>query len=273
LQAAFDQGINFYDTADSYGLGGSERVVGRTFATRRDQVIIASKCGYVFSSRLKAIQWIKPLVRPLVNRLKGVKASATKVMASQRCMNHEADYVEQCVHGSLTRLGTDYIDLFYLHDPPPGICRQPEVFERLNALVSQGKLRHVGVSCSLETAMALMDSDHADLAAVQITINMVNRDAVDRLLPAVSQAGMGLVARQPFARGDVFIPGEDPRETAKLAIRYVLDLEGVTAVLPSMMRPENLKANVEAADAPPLSDEDRSRIARIIDGIGAADAH
>ncbi|MCH2132578.1 MAG: aldo/keto reductase [Phycisphaerales bacterium] len=265
LRAAHEAGINFFDTADSYGVGGSEQVIGRVFSGCRDQVVIASKCGYLFSSRLKAIQWVKPLVRPLVTRLKGVKAGATRVMASQQSMNHEAQYVEQCVHDSLRRLGTDYIDLYYLHDPPPSICRQPEVFETLQSLRAQGKIRHAGVSCRLDTALAIMDSDVTDLSAFQVTINLLAQDPIDQLLPLVRDRGLGLVARQPFARGDVFVAGEEKRSIAQLAIRFLLELDGVSSILPSMMSPANLHANVEAVDQPPLSEEERAVISRVID--------
>lgn len=272
LRAAHDAGITFFDTADSYGVGGSEQVIGRVFAGCRDKVIIASKCGYLFSSRLKAIQWIKPLVRPLVTRLKSVKASATRVMASQQSMNHDADYVEQSVHESLRRLGTDYIDLYYLHDPPPSVCERHEVFERLQALRSQGKIRYAGVSCGLETAMALLDSGQVDLSALQVTINLLDQEPIKRLLPRVRELGLGLVARQPFARGAVFSSDDDPRTVSQLALRFLLEVEGVSSILPSMMRSENLQTNIAAVDQPPLSEEERSVIVRIIDRAAASHA-
>lgn len=277
LTLAFDSGVTLFDTADMYGVGGSEETLGRVFkgGGRRDQILISSKCGYTFSSRLKALSWVKPLLRPLVTRLKGVKSSASSFMASQRSQNFEPQYIESCVHASLSRLGTDRIDLFFLHDPSIEIAQRPDVFQALARLKQAGKLRCYGVSCDVDVAIKVLRTAGTGVSVVQVNMNVLEQDALSELLPLARGLGIGVIARQPFAHARVFESPEvrselaaaglasDPASIASLALRFSRECEGVASVLPSMMRLEHVRANVAAMTAAPLSETERTVVAAL----------
>lgn len=275
LRAAFDSGITYFDTADMYGLGDSEKLIARVFGSQRDKILIATKCGYTFSRRLRAVNMIKPLLRPLVTKLKRVKASAASVMTSQRSQCFDVPYIESCVHDSLTRLGADRIDLFFLHDPPASIADRPEVFEKLRALRQAGKIRWFGVSCNVDAAERILQTKDTGVAALQITVNPIEADALATVIPEARAKGIGIIARQPFANGRIFSSeaalgalasrglASDPESIASLALRFVREIDGVASILPSMMRPEHLASNLRAIEAGPLTGEERDALAAI----------
>ncbi len=274
LNLALDRGITYFDTADMYGVGGSEETLGRVLRGRRDKVVIASKCGYSFSSRLKAVAWIKPLLRPLVTRLKGVKASAGAVMASQRSQCFDPAYIEKCVHDSLRRLGTDRIDLFYLHDPSMEVVRRGDALARLANLKSAGKLRYIGISCEPDVAAQAL-SQKASVDVLQVNANLLEPGALTTVLPAARAAGVGIIARQPFANGRLFHdprvraatqsvgPTADGSAVSGLALRYLRQFPGIASILPSMMRPAHLNSNAAALEAGPLSAAELALVAAL----------
>jgi aryl-alcohol dehydrogenase-like predicted oxidoreductase len=260
LTMALDSGITYFDTADMYGVGASEETLAKVFGGRRDRLVISTKCGYMFSGGMKALRFVKPLLRPLVKKLKGVKAGAAAVMSSQRSMNFEPSYIEQCVHGSLKRLQTDRIDLFFLHDPPVSIAQRGDVFAKLQSLKQTGKLRWYGVSCDVDVAMAVMNARGTGVSAVQVNANVLEQDALQRLLPLAKAEGVGFIARQPFAHGKL-VEGLSPADAAarsSLALRFVRDIPDVASILPSMIKPSHLEANVAAINAPALSESERT---------------
>ena len=270
LTLAYDQGINYFDTADMYGVGASEEILGRVFKGKRDKIILASKCGYAFSGRLKALRWVKPLLRPLVMRLKRVKSSAAAIMTSQRTQCFDPQYVEKCVHDSLGRLGTDHIDLFFLHDPPMSIAERGETFQMLGSLKRAGKIRHYGVSCDVDVARRVLESADSGVSVVQVNVNLLQPEALVRVLPLAKQKGIGFIARQPFENGRLFESEQvmselrartlssDPQSVAGLALRFLHQTEGVATILPSMMRPAHLHANIAAIAAGPLTPQERA---------------
>lgn len=270
LKLAFDSGVTFFDTADMYGVGGSEMLLGKVFSGRRDKVVISTKCGYTFSNKLKAVAWVKPLLRPLVKRLKGVKAGAASVMASQRSQNFDPAYIEQCVHGSLERLGTDHVDLFFLHDPSMAVVERGDAFPKLRALQQAGKIRHYGVSCDVDVAVKALQTQGSGISVVEINTNALEQESLRDLLPMCRQAGVGFIARGPFAHGRLFM---DPAVAASLkehglptdagyvssfALRFLREIDGIASILPSMMKPAHLQANVAALAGGPLTEKERA---------------
>lgn len=266
IQLAFESGINYFDTADSYGMGGSEQTLGRVFRSQRDKVIISTKCGYLYSSRLKAIQWIKPLVRPIVKRLKGAKSAAASIVSSQKSQNFDPQYIEQSVHGSLRRLQTDYIDLFFLHDPPMAIGDRLDVFHHLHKLKDAGAIRHYGVSCDLDVAMRLARMPELGIAAFQININLLDQSPIDQLIPLLASTNVGLIARQPFAHGAIFNSiAADRHDVASHAIRFLLQFPQIASILPSMIKPEHLRANIAAVNRGSLSTQEQNSLRALLD--------
>jgi aryl-alcohol dehydrogenase-like predicted oxidoreductase len=178
IHRALDMGITLFDTADMYGGGRNEELLGRAIRGRRNQVVIATKFGNV---------------RNPDGTFKGV--------------NGKPEYVRQCCEASLRRLGVDVIDLYYQHrvDPETPI---EETVGAMSALVREGKVRWLGLS---EAAPATLRRAHAvhPIAALQTEYSLWSRDPEDEILPTVRELGIGFVPYSPLGRG--FLTGQIKR--------------------------------------------------------------
>jgi aryl-alcohol dehydrogenase-like predicted oxidoreductase len=169
IRRALELGVSFLDTADVYGAGHNEVLVGRAIAGRREQVQLATKFG--------------------IDRSGGDQA---------RVFRGEAGYVKRACESSLLRLGVDVIDLYYLHRPP----QTAEIEETVGAmaeLVAEGKVRYLGLS---EVDERLLRRAHAvhPITAVQSEYSLWTRDA-EAVTPAMMELGIGLVPYSPLGRG------------------------------------------------------------------------
>src|SRR5919198_4318290 len=157
IQRALELGLTLLDTADMYGPHTNEELVGRAIAGRRDPVVLATKFG---------------IVRDPAN-------------PAARGVNGRPEYVKQAIEGSLQRLGTDHVDLYYLHrvDPKTPI---EETVGAMAELVQEGKVRFLGLS---EAAPATIRRAHAvhPIAAIQTEYSLWSRDPEDEVLPAVRE--------------------------------------------------------------------------------------
>ena len=170
IHRALDLGVTFLDTADIYGAGHNEVLVGRAIHGRRDEVQLATKFG--------------------IDRSGGDAA---------RVIRGERGYVKRACESSLLRLGVDVIDLYYLHRPP----QTAEIEETVGAmaeLVAEGKVRFLGLS---EVDSALLRRAHAvhPVTAVQSEYSLWTRDLETTVLGALRELGVGLVAYSPLGRG------------------------------------------------------------------------
>ncbi|HTV79460.1 MAG TPA: aldo/keto reductase [Steroidobacteraceae bacterium] len=169
LLSALDQGVTHLDTAASYQLGENEKFVGATIRGRRDGLFLATKYGI------------------------------TRNAQGQLVIDNKPQSLRTAVESSLTRLGTDRIDLFYLHRIDPATAIEESV-GALADLVRTGKIRHVGLSeCSVQT----LRRAHAvhPVAAVQSEYSLWSREPEQGILPACRELGVGLVAYSPLGRG------------------------------------------------------------------------
>lgn len=280
LHAALDAGVTFLDTADVYGDGRSERLVGAVVAERGDsaRVTIATKVG-------------------------------------RRADPHVASaYTPEALRGwvarSLDNLGMERIDLLQLHCPPTEVYADDEVFGALDDLVADGHLGAYGVS--VETCdEALSTIARPGVTSVQIILNAFRQKPLEELLPAAQEAGVGIIARVPLASGllsgrydlDTSFPADDHRNynregaafdvgetfagvpyevgvraaqevstlagsdrtAAQLALRWILDQEAVTTVIPGARSVEQVEGNVAASDLPPLSTDLHEELRSIYD--------
>ncbi|HEX6242087.1 MAG TPA: aldo/keto reductase, partial [Polyangiales bacterium] len=146
LERAREQGINFFDTADIYSQGESEKLVGRAFRRRRDQVIIASKVGYCLPTQRLLIARIKPLVRPLIRLLRIKRENLPSAVRGELSQDFSPAYIRKAVEASLRRLRTDYLDLLQLHSVPAEVVRRGDWLAALEGLKRAGKIRHYGIT-------------------------------------------------------------------------------------------------------------------------------
>lgn len=288
LHEALDSGITFYDTADSYGQGKSEELIGRAFKGRRDQVVLATKTGYRLSSAAGVAARLKPVLRPLLRSLKPLRRVAASARSSQMSQDFSPAHVNEAIDGSLRRLQTDHVDLYQLHSPPTAALREGEVFAVMDALRSAGKVRYYGVSC-LTVEDAALALRHPGVSAVQVTINLLEPQAVDTLLPLARERGTAVIARQPLAGGllaqseaeilaQAAVVDRDQlrqelhaaeafgflasgsRSLVQAAIQFVLSQDGVSVVLPGISSVGHLREAVGALTAPPLTNQELAMI-------------
>ena len=178
LHRALDLGVNFLDTADMYGIGRNEELVGRVVRERSEYVIVATKFGNV----------------------RGSDGSFLGV-------NGRPEYVRQACEASLKRLGIEVIDLYYQHRVDPDTPIE-ETVGAMAELVREGKVKHLGLS---EAAPETIRRAHAvhPIAALQTEYSLWSRDPEDAILPTVRELGIGFVPYSPLGRG--FLTGQIQR--------------------------------------------------------------
>jgi aryl-alcohol dehydrogenase-like predicted oxidoreductase len=267
IHRALELGVNFFDTADMYGMGDNERLVGAAIADRRDDVVLATKFGVVRD--------------PEDHR--------------GRSINGRPEYVVRACDNSLRRLRVDHIDLYYQHRVDPDVPIE-ETVGAMASLIEQGKVRHLGLS---EASVETIRRAHAvhPITALQSEYSLWTRDAEDEILPTLRELGIGLVAYSPLGRGfltgrfqspDDFPEGDfrrnNPRfqgenfyanvrlvervtELARehdctpgqLALAWVLRQGEDVVPIPGTKRRRYLEENVDAAEIE-LSEEDLRRL-------------
>ncbi len=264
IHRAIELGCNFFDTADVYGLGHSEELLGEVLAECGEEVIVATKVGSNFYQPHTA-------------------------------MDFSAAYLQFAVEQSLTRLRREYIDICQLHNPPLELIEQGEVFQVMESLREQGKIRFYGVAVStLEEGLAVVKNGRSQI--VQVVYNIFNQSAVAELFPRTGQAGIGIIAREPlfsgfltgkFSPSSTFPPGDirynwprqyvaalsetvktlsfleipGKRTMAQAAIRFVLDNDAVSVVIPGAKNIAQVEENMMVSEMDALSAGEISRLA------------
>ncbi len=279
LNAAVDAGVTFLDTADVYGDGRSEQLVGRLLRDRPDAgLMVATKMG----------------------RRADPHVPEAFTGEAMRAWNDR----------SRRNLGVDTLDLVQLHCPPTPVFSSDAVFDELDAMVEEGRMKAYGVSVeTCDEALTAIARPH--VASVQIILNAFRRKPLEKVLPAAAAAGVGIIARVPLASGmlsgrydesttfaaddhrtynrsgESFDVGEtfsgvpyevgvaSAREvaaltpagatTAQLALRWIVDQPGVSVVIPGARTGEQARANAAAADLAPLDADTLAAIESIYD--------
>lgn len=268
LRAAVERGVNFFDTADVYGDGRSERLIGRFLQQSRDDVFVATKLG-----RSGTPGW------PANFELSAMRAHA---------------------EGSLQRLGVESLDLIQLHCVPTDVLRQGEVFDFLRTLQGEGKIKRFGASVeTMEEALICLEQD--GLTSLQIIFNIFRQKPIDELFEKAQAKGVAIIVRLPLASGllsgkfsrDTHFDKDDHRNFNKdgqafnvgetfaglpfekgveladalksmvpsgmtmvqMALRWILDFEAVSTIIPGASNTRQVESNVSASDLPPLGDD------------------
>jgi len=278
LHAALDGGVNFFDTADVYGDGRSERLMAKLHKERKEKFYVATKAG----------RRLNPHTADGYNR------------------QNLTSFIER----SLRNLETDAIDLLQLHCPPTEAYYRPDVFGVLDDLVKAGKLRHYGVSVE-KVEEALKAIEFPGVQTVQIIFNIFRQRPADLLFAEAQKRRVGILARVPLAsgllsgkitresrfakddhrnfnrHGEAFDRGETfsgvdfeaglsaveqlkklvpARATlAQLALRWILEFPAITCAIPGAKRPAQVVENIGASDLAPLSKPTMKTIGAIYD--------
>jgi aryl-alcohol dehydrogenase-like predicted oxidoreductase len=277
INEALDSGITLLDTADMYGPWTNEELVGKAIKGRRDRIVLATKFG---------------------NEVDKNGKRTGKV-------NGRPEYIRQAVEGSLKRLGTDRIDLYYQHRVDPDVPIEDTIGE-LAKLVDEGKIRHIGMSEAAPETIRRAAKVHK-ITALQTEYSLWSRDPEDEILDTVRELGIGFVAYSPLGRG--FLTGQikspddfdqddfrrhNPRfqgdnfrknlelvervreiaeekscTTSQLALAWVLAQGDDIVPIPGTRHIKYLKENIGAVDVE-LSEDDLSRLEEILPAGAAA---
>jgi aryl-alcohol dehydrogenase-like predicted oxidoreductase len=284
LHRAFELGVNFYDTADSYGYGHSEELIGHAFKGRRGQIVIASKVGMLPSMLGRVGKILLPILRPVRHAIQPWKDPLKGL--SKRRQDFSSYHIKKAIEQSLRRLQTDYLDLYQLHSPPTYVLERGEVFETLDDLKRHGDIRFYGVSTGTITD-ALLCLRYSNISSLQVVLNILEQGAVKELLPLAQRKRVAIIARIPLARGlltkkmtvqtgppksrrelqmarakaeELSFLVNEKRTLSQAAIQFVLHHPQVSVVIPGTRTVKHLEENVVALEAPPLIKEELMRI-------------
>lgn len=286
LHRALDKGVNFFDTADVYGDGRSEKLLAKLRRERPEPFHIATKAGRRLNPHV-ADGYTKKNLTAFVER-------------------------------SLRNLETDAIDLLQLHCPPTEVYYHPEVFEWLDNLIRDGKLRFYGVSVE-KVEEALKAAEYPGVQSVQIIFNIFRQRPAELLFAEARRRRVGILTRVPLSsglltgkfrddavferddhrafnrKGEAFDRGETfsgvdfalglkavealrplvPADAtmAQMALRWILMFPEVTCAIPGAKRPAQVDENVGAADLPPLAEDTMTKIRSVYDRMIRSEVH
>ena len=265
LEKAFDLGITFFDTADTYGEGYGEEILAKALGRERPNIVIATKFGYDFYDSIE------------------------RIGHQERTQKFEPDFIRFACEQSLRRLNTDYIDIYQLHNPRIDAVEKDEVFDLLDSLVKEGKIRYYG--SALGPDIGWFEEGEASMrerqvSSLQIIYSILEQEPARRFFPLAEEQQVGLVSRVPhasevltgryfqpptFDQGDhrshrrqewmvealkkadqvKFLAEDTGRTLAQAAIKFCLAQGTIVSVLPNFTTVEEL---VEYASAPETQD-------------------
>jgi len=275
LENAVEQGINFFDTADTYGDGFGEEVLAKYLGHKRNELVIATKFGYDFYD---------PTPRD------GHK---------ERAQKFDKEFVKYACEQSLRRLGTDYIDLYQAHNIKLADLEHDELFETLEQLQFEGKIRHYGVALGPDIGW-VEEGEYTltqrQVASAQVIYSIMEQDPAKHFMTLAEENEVGLLSRVPHASNTLtgefddglptfdaddhrahrknewleeamkkvarvrFLVQEDTRTMAQSAIQFVLKQPSIISVLPNFTDLSELKEYTSALETPEISDEEQAKL-------------
>ena len=265
IQRALALGCTFFDTADAYGYGHSEELLGRALRQRSD-VVVATKVGSNF-------------------------------YGEHPVDDFSGSYIRSALEKSRQRLQRDVIDVYQLHNPPKDLLADPRTYEILQQLKAEGRIRAYGVSVfHYDEALAAIEAGQPDV--IQLPYNLLNT-AAEELFPVAQREGVGIIAREPLASGFLsgkysvdakFGPGDfradlprqyvqamvssaeafrfleagGARTLVQAALRFVLEQEAVSTVITGIKTVAQAEEDLGASDVPPLTPAERRRVRELM---------
>lgn len=286
LKKAVDLGVNFFDTADGYNNGLSEKAIGKFVKTVGERIYIATKCG--------------------------------RKLNPHNTEGYNRENIRRFVHDSLKNMGLETLDLIQLHCPPTDVYRKQEVYEALDELKKEGEISNYGVSVEkVEEALTAMK--HEGVSSVQIIFNMFRQKPNEEFFREAKARNVGVIVRVPLAsglltgklnpnstftkddhrsfnrNGEYFDKGETfsgvnfelgikaaeelkvvfggTDSLAQYALRWILMFDAVSCVIPGASNPLQILANVMSSSLPPLSDQQMDQVRKIYEQYIKKDVH
>ena len=277
LRQAHERGINYFDTADTYGSGKGETLLADAFGGMRDKVVISTKIGYDFYSHTQ------------------------RRGQQERPQDWSENFIRFALEQSLKRLGTDYVDFLQLHNTKMDAIEDDELFELMEGFKGEGKIRAYGVALGpkigwLEEGVKAMRE--RDLAGVQMIYNLLEQDPGRALIEAARETGTSLIVRVPhssgmlegryteettFAKNDhrrhrprewlldglkkvdqlSFLTESGERTLGQAALKFVLASPEIVSTLPNIYDEEQLDEFAAAPDTSDLTDDELARVAEL----------
>jgi aryl-alcohol dehydrogenase-like predicted oxidoreductase len=200
VQTAFDRGIRFFDTANIYGQGESERILGAALSGRRERATIVTKAGQYFPAWMRAVKPFKRLITPLIRQNGTGHYLVSKAREAPLPQNFSDDALHASLEASLRRLNTDYVDLFLLHSPHPDVITEGEALGSLEKLRAAGKAVKIGISCEdVDSGLLALDDSRVDAVELPLwPITEVTERFLDRARRRrVFVIGRGLMSATP----------------------------------------------------------------------------
>lgn len=273
LKKAYDVGINFFETADMYGKGKSEKLIGKVFKEMRDDIVISSKYGYDFSK-------------------------VEQIGHAELPQHFDPEFTRKALNNSLERLQTNYIDVYGLHNPKLPNIRNDSTFEIIDKLIEEGKMKTAQVALGPAIGWAqegLEAMDRKNVNAIQTVYNILEQTPGNELINKAEKNDVGILVRVPDASGiltgkvkrDTVIPENDHRKDRKkewihsaldkvdqfkpiakrnglniteFSIKFILSKGAIASVLPTVVSEEEIESFATISDGKYLSSSDMKEI-------------
>ena len=275
LENAVEEGINFFDTADTYGDGFGEEILATVLGHKRNDIVIATKFGY------------------------DIYDPTPRDGHKERAQKFDKEFVKYACEQSLRRLGTDYIDLYQAHNIKLADLERDELFETLEQLQFEGKIRHYGVALGPDIGW-VEEGEYTltqrQVASAQVIYSVMEQDPAKHFMRLAEENEIGLLSRVPHASNTLtgefdaglptfdaddhrahrknewleeamrkvarvrFLVQEDTRTMAQSAIQFVLKQPSIISVLPNFTNLSELKEYTSALETPEISDEEQAKL-------------
>ena len=275
LENAVEEGINFFDTADTYGDGFGEEILATVLGHKRNDIVIATKFGY------------------------DIYDPTPRDGHKERAQKFDKEFVKYACEQSLRRLGTDYIDLYQAHNIKLADLERDELFETLEQLQFEGKIRHYGVALGPDIGW-VEEGEYTltqrQVASAQVIYSIMEQDPAKHFIRLAEENEVGLLSRVPHASNTLtgefddglptfdaddhrahrknewreeamrkvarfrFLVQEDTRTMAQSAIQFVLKQPSIISVLPNFTNLSELKEYTSALETPEISDEEQAKL-------------
>ncbi|MSV26707.1 MAG: oxidoreductase [Nitrosarchaeum sp.] len=273
LKKAYDVGINFFETADMYGKGISEKMIGEVFKGMRKEVVISTKYGYDFSN-------------------------VEQIGHTELPQSFEPEFTRKALNASLERLQTDYLDIYGMHNPKLNHIRNNVTFELYDKLIQEGKIKTTQVALGPAIGWTQEGSEAMDkknVAAIQTVYNILEQTPGNELIVKAEKQNVGILVRVPDASGiltgkvkaETVIPSNDHRKDRKqewrqealrkveqlrpiaernglsiieFAIKFILSKKSMASVLPTVVSVEEIESFASISDGKYLNSSDMKEI-------------